>query len=311
MILKGATPAAKRTAQERRIDLAKIVGTGIGGYIQLSDVTAYKGIRATPLAIAIAAHYKIDLAQVAGTGNRITKSDVLKHEGKRSSNMIPVKGMRAVIARRMQESLKNAPQYTNNGTVCVYALKDFLKSFTEKCVAKTGVKPTYSDLFIKAAAMALRDNMMMNSSFYETYIEIHESVNVGLAVALDDGLIVPNIKNADQKTLEAITLERKALVDKARAGRLLPEDYTGGTFTISNMGQYPVDSFSPIINLPESAIMGIGTISDQVVPVDGNIGIRPMMGYSVTSDHRHIDGAISGKFMKKWKEILENPTCME
>lgn len=311
MIQNGATPAARKAAQERRIDLAKIAGTGIGGYIQLSDVMGYKGVRATPLAGSVAAYYKIDLASVAGTGDKITKADVLKHEGKRSANIIPVKGMRAVIAKRMQESLRNAPQYTNNGTVCVYALKDFLKSFTEKCVARTGVKPTYSDLFIKAAAMALRDNMMMNSSFRDTYIEIHESINVGLAVALDDGLIVPNIKNADQKSLETITLERKALVDKARAGRLLPEDYTGGTFTISNMGQYPVDNFTPIINLPEAAILGIGTITDQVVPVDGNIGIRPIMGYSVTSDHRHIDGVVSGKFMKRWKEILENPTCME
>jgi pyruvate dehydrogenase E2 component (dihydrolipoamide acetyltransferase) len=211
----------------------------------------------------------------------------------------------------MKESLDTAPQYTAHSSVCVYELKKFLAAYAEESLAHKWVKPTYSDLLIKAAAMALKGNLMMNSSFNETHIMIHDDINIGLAVALEDGLIVPNIKSADKKTLFEITAERKRLVDKARAGKLLPEEYSGGTFTISNMGGYPVEYFTPIINLPESAILGVGTIVDKVVPVDGNIGIRPMMGISLTSDHRHIDGAVSGAFIKRLKEIIENPAIME
>ena len=306
-----ATPAARKAASERRIDLSKVVPTGITGYVQLSDVLGFKGVRATPLAKSVAVYYDVDINKVGADGELIRKADVLKFKQDKQDNIIPVVGMRKVIANRMQESLQTAPQYTSHGSVIAYELKKFLAGYTERNIEQHGIKPTFSDLLIKAAAMALHDNMILNSSWKDTYIEIHEDINIGLAVALEDGLIVPNIKNADKKTLPEITADRKRLVDKARAGKLLPEEYSGGTFTISNMGAFPVDNFTPIINLPESAILGIGTIADKVVPVDGNIGIRPMMGMSLTSDHRHIDGVISGKFMKRFKEIIENPTCME
>lgn len=301
-----ATPAARRAAQERKLDINKITGSGKEGYIQLSDVLKTKIKQATPLAKAYASYYKLDINEIESADGRITKADVLRAK-EDTAYVIPVSGMRGVIARRMKESLDKAPQYTNHSSVCVYELKKFLNAYTEKRMALGGAKPTYSDLLIKAAAIALRDNMIMNSSFDETHITIHKDINIGLAVALEDGLIVPNIKCADKKTLAEITEERKRIVDKARAGRLLPEEYTGGTFTISNMGGYPVEYFTPIINLPESAILGVGTIIDKVVPVDGNIGIRPMMGLSLTSDHRHIDGASSGEFLKRLKEIIENP----
>ncbi len=306
-----ATPAAKKAAGSKKLDIARITGTGTGGYVRLSDILQFKGVRATPLAKAAARFYGIELEKIHPKENIIRKSDVFSYKAGRQGKIIPLNGMRKVIAKRMQESLKTAPQYTNHGEVCVLELKKYLKTFAEKNMAETGIKPTFSDLLVKAAAMALRENIMMNSSFCETHIEIHEDINIGLAVALDDGLIVPNIKNADQKTLSEITTQRKMLVDKARAGKLLPEEYSGGTFTISNMGPFPVQEFTPIINLPEAAILGVGTIVDKVVPVDGNIGIRPMMAISVTSDHRHIDGATCGKFMKKLKEIIENPECMD
>ena len=306
-----ATPAAKKAAAERRIDLAKVKGTGIGEYIQLSDVLLFKGVKATPLAKAAAAYYGVDIERLGPDGNVIKKADVMRYRQNRQNHIIPISGIRGVIARRMKESLATAPQYTNHSSLCVYELKKFMKKYIEKNLEQNGIKPTLSDILIKAAAIALRDNMIMNSSFHETYIEIHEDINIGLAVALDDGLIVPNIKNTDQKTLSEITRERKSLVDKARAGKLQPKEYSGGTFTISNMGRYPVEHFTPIINLPESAILGVGTIVEKVVPVDGNIGIRPMMGISLTSDHRHIDGAVSGAFMKRLTEIIENPTFME
>jgi pyruvate dehydrogenase E2 component (dihydrolipoamide acetyltransferase) len=290
-----ATPSARREAKERRINLEKITGTGEGGYIQLSDVLRTKKT-VTPLAKAYASHYGIDVESIEKEG-RITKADVLNFR-QTGDNLIPVRGMRSVIARRMKESLDTAPQYTTHVSVCVYELKKVLKAYTEKNIACGGDKPTYSDLLLKAAAMAIHDNMIINSSFCETHIAIHKDINIGLAVALEDGLIVPNIKNADKKKLSEITAERKRLVDKARAGKLMPEEYSGGTFTISNMGGYGVEYFTPIINLPESAILGVGAITDKVVPVDGNIGIRPMMGLSLTSDHRHIDGAASGAFFE-------------
>ena len=304
-----ATPAARRAAKERRVDLGKITGTGESGYIQLSDVLQVRDKGATPLAKAYAAYYGVDIGEIESAG-RVTKADILRlKDGDRT--LIAVSGMRDVIARRMKESLDTAPQYTSHASVCAYALKLYLASYTEKCVARGEAKPTYSDLLIKAAAMALRGNIRLNSTFGKTQITVHKDINIGLAVALEDGLIVPNIKNPDKKTLYEITAERNRLVNKARAGKLLPEEYTGGTFTISNMGGYPVEYFTPIINLPESAILGVGTIVEKVVPVDGNIGIRPMMGISLTSDHRHIDGAVSGAFIKQLKEIIENPASME
>lgn len=303
-----ATPAARRMAQERRIDLNRVTGTGDGGFIQLSDVLSAKTKTATPLAMAYAAYYGLDISAIK-SDRAITKADVLDYRD-RTGTIISVSGMRSVIARRMKESLDTAPQYTTHYSVCVYELKKFLAACTEKSLKQGEAKPTYSDLLIKAVALALKDNMLLNSSFSETQIIVHKDINVGLAVALENGLIVPNIKNADRKTLLEISAERKLLVDKARAGKLMPEEYAGGTFTISNMGGYPVEYFTPIINLPESAILGIGTMIDKVVPVDGVVCIRPMMGLSLTSDHRHIDGAVSGAFINRIKEIIENPASM-
>ena len=265
-----ATPAARRAAQERGVDLVKVNGTGEGGYVQLSDVLTAGTRSATPLAKAYAAYYKLSVSDIGESG-RVTKADVLRFmEGAQKAK--PLSGMRRVIAQRMKESMDTAPQYTTHAPVCAYELKKLLGEQTKRSLERGEAKPTYSDLLIKAVAVALRDN-----------------------------------RNADNKTLAEITAERKRLVDKARAGKLLPEEYAGGTFTISNMGGFPVEYFTPIINLPESAILGVGAIMDKVVPVDGNIGIRPMMGLSLTSDHRHIDGATSGMFIKRLKEIIENP----
>ena len=300
-----ATPAARRAAQERGVELVGIMGTGESGYIQLSDVPYGMVRKATPLAKAYVAYYKLDISDIDKSG-LIRKSDVL-HFMEEAETSKPLSGMRRVIAQRMEESMDTAPQYTTHASVCAHELKKLLDKQTKRSQERGEVKPTYSDLLIRAAALALRDNMLLNSSFTDNQITIHRDINIGLAVALEDGLIVPNIKNADKKTLAEITAERKRLVDRARAGKLLPEEYTGGTFTISNMGGFPVEYFTPIINLPESAILGVGAIMDKVVPVDGNIGIRPMMGLSLTSDHRHIDGAVSGKYIKRLKEIIENP----
>jgi pyruvate dehydrogenase E2 component (dihydrolipoamide acetyltransferase) len=304
-----ATPAARRAADARGIHLKNITGTGVGGYVQLTDVLACKKQKATPLAKNYALFYGINIEGLTCAGKLIKKADILQIQDKEPIT-IPVTGMRAVIAKRMQESLRTVPQYTNHASIDVYALKKFLAGYAQISIQENGIKPTVTDLLIKAAALALREHMILNSTFGETEITIHKDINIGIAVALENGLIVPNIKGADKKTLIEITSERKRLVEKARAGKLLPEEYSGGTFTISNMGGYPVEYFTPIINIPESAILGIGMIADKVVPFEGGIAVRPMMGISLTSDHRHIDGAASGEFIKQFKAIIESPEIM-
>ncbi|MEF9989458.1 MAG: dihydrolipoamide acetyltransferase family protein [Christensenellaceae bacterium] len=306
-----STPASKRLSKERGIDLRKVKPSGITGYIQLSDVINFRGVKATPLAIAIAEYNNIDIEQVHADGGVIRKSDVLAYiENPTGSTTIPVDGMRKVIAQRMMQSMQASPQYTMFMEVDVFAVKKFFAAYKAECLENGQPKPTLSDVFIKACAMALKEHPIVNSTFYDTYIEMHRDINVGLAVALENGLIVPNIKNSDLKSLAEITADRIGIVGRAREGKLAPDDCSGGTFTITNLGQFPVEYATPVINQPESAIIGLGTMVDKVVVIDGNIGIHPMMGISVTFDHRHVDGAAGGKFMGTLKEILSNPQSL-
>ena len=311
------TPAAKRAAAERGIDLAKLVPTGVTGYIQLSDVLSMhsdalrlslESKKATGLAKAIAAKHNIDLSLISAEGT-IRKADVLQYmQGLSRGKTIPHSAMRKVIARRMAQSMREVPQYTLFSEVEVGELCALMEAYAAKMLEVNDVKPTYSDLFIKAAALALAKHERLNSSFFDDRIEIHSSINVGLAVALGDGLIVPNIKDADRLPLIEVTRERKRLVELARGGKLPPQEYAGGTFTITNLGQYPVRFSTPIINQPESAILGIGAIEKKVVPVENDaIAIRPVVGISLTLDHRHIDGAAGAAFLAELKRLLQNP----
>lgn len=304
-----STPAAKRVAGERKIDLAKVKGTGIGGYVQLSDVLSFKGGRATFLARAMADYLGLDIDAVPAEGDMVRKADVLAYKALMGEDkIIPLNGMRKTIAKQMKASLDTAAQYTIMGEADCSKLKPLMKQYTADCLEKTGVKPTFSDLFIKAAAMALKENPLLNSSFMEDHILIKGNINIGLAVSLgEDGLIVPNLKNAHMMSLYEITKMREDLVTRARAGKLTPDEYSGGTFSISNYGRTPVQYFTPIINVPESAIIGIGNMTNKPVAVGNDIGIRPMLGLSLTLDHRHIDGTTGEKFLKDFRDIIENP----
>ena len=168
-----------------------------------------------------------------------------------------------------------------------------------------GDKPSFNDLIVRAVSRALLEFPMVNAQWRGDAIETMSVVNIGIAVALDTGLIVPVLKNTQTMTVQDINREGKALVDKARNNKLLPDDYEGNTFTVSNLGVFGVDNFTAIINQPDSAILAVGQIKDSVVVIDGGIQVRPMMKLTVSSDHRVIDGALAAQFMGRVKAILE------
>jgi pyruvate dehydrogenase E2 component (dihydrolipoamide acetyltransferase) len=185
------------------------------------------------------------------------------------------------------------------------------KRFREKLMseAKEGTKftVTYTDIIVKAVAMALKKNPVINSSLEGDSIKIFKDVNVGIAVAVEDGLIVPVIHNADQMSIEEIASRRKHLVEKAARRELSVDEVSGGTFTVSNLGMFDVDAFSPIINPPQSAILGVGAIKNKALVVDGQVVARPAMTLSLVFDHRVFDGAQAAAFLKDIKETLEKP----
>lgn len=314
------TPAARREAERRKIDIRQIQPTGMNGYVQLMDVQRFSAQpdagrrrRVTALAREIANRNRITLADIpVQDGMRVTKADVLGFMNRRKAGRdIPHSEMRRVIARRMTKSISEAPQYTVFGEYDATALSESLSVYVETMRAAGDVKPTFSDLMVYIASRALRSNDILNSTFYEDRVAVHPQINIGIAVALEDGLVVPNIKGADQKSLPEITREREALVQKARKGRLMPDDYTGGTFTITNLGQFPVQFSTPIINQPESAILGVGMMAAKPVVYNGRIEIRKMLSVSLTCDHRHIDGALAAKFLADFKKRLEQPITRE
>ncbi len=210
----------------------------------------------------------------------------------------PLTPMRRVIATRMAESKFSAPHFYVTVEVDMKAASDLRKK-------AQGFKPSFNDLIVQAVAQTLRAFPQVNARWLGDAYEIVSDVNIGVAVALEDGLIVPVLRNADTLGLEQISEGCKALAEKARKNKLMPDDYTGSTFTISNLGAFGVDHFTAIINQPDSAILAVGRVADQVVAVDGGIQVRPRMKMTLSSDHRVIDGAVAAQFMAKLKAALE------
>lgn len=318
----AASPAAKRLAREKGVDLALVKGTGPGGRIVEQDVLRYleaqaakPRIVASPLAQAIAEKEGVDLSQVQGTGpgGRIEKEDVLRYLEARKAppvvpppaaparRTIPFTGMRQIIAERMTESLRTMAQLT------ISTEADVTELVRARETLKKDFDLTYTDLIIKAVAKALRQHPNLNSSLVGEEIVLLDEVNIGLAVALEDGLIVPVIRNADRLSLQEIAAESKRLAEAARAGTLTVDQVTGGTFTITNLGIYEVDAFTPIVNPPECAILGIGRIIEKPVARGGEIAIRQMMHLSLSFDHRLVDGAPAAAFLRTVKRYLEDP----
>ena len=306
----AATPKAKTLAKQKGIKLSDITPSGYLGQIISKDVEGLGKVRATPLAKTIAKVNDIDLTSVNGTGfdGKVTKDDVLSMLGQNQLSkediVKPLSSIRKVIAKRMSQSHADIPPVTLNAKADVTLLSEMRSKINEQIDGKI----SFNDIIIKAVAVVLKEQPNINVSIDGDNIIYRGSINIGMAVALEDGLIVPVIKNADNISLSQISITAKELAEKAKEGKLKPDDYSGGTFTISNLGMLGISSFTPIINQPESAILGVCEIEQKLIMDDSDkIQKRLMMGLSLTHDHRTIDGAQAALFIKRIKELMENP----
>ncbi|MEL7648969.1 MAG: dihydrolipoamide acetyltransferase family protein [Sedimentibacter sp.] len=289
-----ASPLAKKIAAELGVDLATVAGSGPNGRIVQKDVLSAE----TKTAQVQAAAPEVKSAPAPAPVQAAVSKDVVK----------PLTNMRKVIAKRMQQSKNTAPHVTLTTEVNV----DKTIALRSKLNAKNAdVRFSYTDILVKMCATALRNYPKLNASITEDSMILHDKVNIGVAVALEDGLIVPVVKDADRKGLKAITKEAKDLINKARTNTLSPDEMAGATFTISNLGSYDIDGFTPVINLPEAAILGVGRIVKKPI-VNENDEIVPasMMVLSLSFDHRVVDGAQAAEFLKAIKGYLEDPDNM-
>lgn len=314
-----ATPAARKQARMNDVELVFIQGSGPKGRIQKKDVLAHlasSSPKATPLARKVAASEQVPLGDIKGSGvnGKILRSDISTAVNTRASstataepNRKQMSGMRKVIAKRMSESVNTAPHVTLTTDADMTKVKELRTSLLPVIEKQTGLRLSFTDILIKAAGKALSRHPGVNVSIEGEEIIQHEQVHIGLAVAVEDGLMVPVIKNVNEKGLAQITEDAKEAGKLARENRLHPNQLKDSTFTISNLGMYAVDVFTPIINQPESAILGVGRILDRPVAVEGNLAVRPMMTLSLSFDHRAMDGAPAAAFLTELKYILENP----
>jgi len=272
-------------------------------------------IRASPAARRLAEEYGIELSKISGTGpgGRIVKEDVLRFiEGLEKEKaevkirkVIRIEGMRKTIARRLSESHRTIP------AVAIVMKVDMSKALElRKKMKEENRNVSITAMVVKAVAKALEQDPTLNSSVEGDRIIVYEDINVGVAVSLPDGLIVPVIKDANKKALTEISEEIESLSKKAREEGLSPEEVSGGTFTVSNLGTRDVEFFTPIINPPQTAILGVGTISNEPVAIDGNVETKPIMRLSLVFDHRVTDGVPASELLRKIKEHLENPSVL-
>ncbi|MBQ4062367.1 MAG: 2-oxo acid dehydrogenase subunit E2 [Christensenellaceae bacterium] len=321
-----ASPRARELAKVKGYDLAAIPGSGPEGFIIERDVMNFvpaAEVKATPLAKKVAELEGVDLKEAAGTGahGKIVKNDILALAEQRASmkaaaaagiempvrgeHLVKATGMRKAVARNMKASQNANAQTTHHVEV------DMTNAVSMRETYKSvGKKISYNDIVLRAVARALTEFPMMNASWTDEGILVKEYVNLGVAVALDEGLIVPNIKNADCMSIEEISAMAKELAAKAKEGKLMMEEYNGGTFTVSNLGMFGLDDFVAIINPPEAGIIAVGKMEKKAVVRNDEIVIRPMMSLVLSYDHRVVDGAPAAQFIMRVKQLMENPCLM-
>lgn len=269
-----ASPAAKKLGREHGLDLAEIPGTGPGGRVTEKDVLAFVQARHKPPATAPAPS---------------------------AAQTIPFAGVRQMIAQRMTESLQTMAQVTASTEVDVTEMVKMREQI------KTKFDLTYTDIIIKAVTVALKEHPLLNSTLLGDEIQLLQEIHIGVAVALEDGLIVPVVRNADKLSLAEVARETRRLAESARAGTLNVDEATGSTFTITNLGMMGVDTSTPIINPPEVAILGVGRILEKPAVFQDEIVKRSMMAMSLTFDHRIVDGAPAASFLRTLSGLLEKP----
>ena len=316
----AASPSARRLAAELGVDLADVEGSGPRGRIVEADVTAQAEAKedvqprrrqpSSPAARRLAGELGVDIDSVDGTGpgGRITREDVERaaEAAEAQPTAEPLRGMRRTIAERMYASLRDTAQLTIEMEV---DMEDVVKLRTQLVAEweSEGVRPSYTDIVMLAAAKALLKHPRMHSTLANDAILRHEEVHMGMAVALEEGLVVPVIRNADSKDLKTIAGESRELAERARSGGLSLDDMSGGTFTVTSLGMFGVDTFTPILNTPQSGILGVGRIYDGVAWHGDTPVPRKRLRLSLTWDHRALDGAPAAEFLVEVRGYLEAP----
>ena len=328
-----ASPAARQLAEKLAIDLNAVKASGPGGRILESDVQRYIDLRgpapieettrlkASPLARRLAKEHGIDLTAIAGSGpdGRVVRDDVLQASAaaaeapvietpvtQQATDVIPMAGIREIIAERMTMSLQTNASVTLHTEVDATAFVELRGMLNDKLQARE-VSLTYTDLLVKVVANALREHSRLNATLTEEGIQVLPDIHIGVAVALEDGLVVPVIRNADKERLSDISTQVRGFAERARSNQLTPGELQGGTFTITNLGNFGIDAFTPIINPPESAILGVGRILKKPVVHEDEIVIRSMLTLSLTFDHRVIDGAPAAQFLQTITGYIQDP----
>jgi pyruvate dehydrogenase E2 component (dihydrolipoamide acetyltransferase) len=327
-----ATPVARRLAGAEDVDLRVVEGTGPDGRITKSDVEAALEkaeepaaqavagrVRATPAARRIAREVTADLSAVSGSGprGRVQAADVRAFLEAREEppapavEKVPLEGMRHTIAERMTRSYRESPHITFTVEVDMGAFEKARARLNERAEAAGQVHVTVTALLVKAVAWALEEHPWLNSALQDGEIHLLPDVNVGIAVALDEGLIVPVVHRANRKGVAEIAVEVKDLTSRAREDRLRTSDVAEGTFTISNLGPFGIESFKAIINSPEVAILAVGTVRRRFLPdEEGNPVVRPLMKMTLSADHRVVDGATAAHFLQDLRRALESPALL-
>lgn len=334
-----ATPVAQRMAADHGLDLGTLAGTGPGGKVTKADVEAAIGqasqqstptagvkARATPAARRIARGRGIDVAEIhggSGPRGRIQAADVMAYTRveagpepgpAEAAQVVPLRGMRRRIAERMTASYQTTPHITLTVEVDVSAVQALRAELNARAERLGAPRISVTAILVKVCAWALQRHSWVNASLHGEEIHLHPSVNIGVAIALDEGLIVPVIRQAEKLGLAEIAARMQDLAARAHQGTLTPQEVTGGTFTISNLGMYGINRFTAIINPPESAILAVGRIAKRsvVVEQDGQdvAVIRPVMDMTLSADHRVLDGAVAARFLRDLVDALEHPNLL-
>ncbi len=303
-----ASPLARRVAQQRGLDLAVIKGSGPHGRIILRDVEGAAPAIATPASAPTAA---TAAAASAPAPDASAKPRTLEQLGipAGSYDLKPLDGMRRTVARRLTESFRDIPHFPLDVDIEIDALLATRTSINA-LLASEGAKVSVNDMVIKAAAIALRRVPEANASFTPEGIAYHHHADIAMAVAIDGGLITPIIRAAETKGVAQIAAEMKDLAERARNRKLKPEEYLGGTFSISNLGMFGIRSFSSIINPPQGAILSVGVGERRPVVKGEAVAIATIMSVTLTCDHRVVDGAIGARWLAAFKALIENPITM-
>lgn len=282
-----ASPLAKVMAKDSGVDISKVAGSGEAGRIVKRDVEAF-------------------LQHAPTTSSVVTSSQSVIHDSSEAFTEVPVSQMRKTIARRLAESKFTAPHFYLGLEINM----DNAVAARNNILAMSNIKISYNDLVVKACAIALKQHPSINSSWLGDRIRQNKHINIGVAVAVEDGLLVPVIRNTDTKSIQQINAEVKSLAVKAKERKLTPEEMQGNTFTISNLGMFGIDEFTAIINPPDACILAVGGIMEKPVVKNGELKVGQVMKLTLSCDHRVVDGASGARFLQTLKQFLEEPLMM-